>query len=1161
MNNDAQKKQIFIGEGVQKPPAQQASGGFVYLNGERFYKINCMDAMQPFFISLVSSSDHWLFIASTGGLTAGRASAEQALFPYYTVDRITENNQNTGNVAVLRVTRQERCYLWEPFSERQPGIYRVERSLYKNLAGTMLIFEEANRDLDLVYRYAWRTGEEFGFIRTAWLVNGTSAPCQVELVDGLQNLLPANVSTQTQNIFSVLLDAYKRSELDPETGLGIFALSSNLTDLAEPSEALLATTVAQVGLTGADYLLSTRQLEAFRSGGDVYPEVDVRGQRGAYLVHTTLHLTPGEARAWHQVADVTQDHAAIARLRKLLRSNPEQLFARVEQDAASNQANLVKLVASADGLQTSQDTLITSHHFANVLFNVMRGGIFATNYSIQAADLREFIATHHPALLGDQAEFFSRLPEHLTLQDLQVRVGQVPSPDLRRLCASYLPLTFSRRHGDPSRPWNRFNINVKNPDGSLRLSYEGNWRDIFQNWEALAWSYPEFIESMLGIFLNATTVDGYNPYRLTRDGVDWEIPEPHNPWANIGYWGDHQIIYLQKLMEISAAIHPGRLQGYLAQPLFSYANVPYRLKPYQALLQDPYSTIEFDWDLQKVIERRVREVGMDGRLVAGPDGQVFHASLAEKLLTLLLAKLANFIPEGGVWMNTQRPEWNDANNALAGKGLSVVTLGYLRRFLVFCRALLDRCELPDVPVSREVARFYSQIADILTRFEPVLLAGFNDTQRRAMMDALGQAGSDYRWNFYHHGLSGEITALPAGQVSRFLALAQAYVDGSLRANRRPDDLYHAYNTLQLSQEGASVSYLYEMLEGQVSILSSGLLSAQEALALLDSLRSGRLYRPDQHSYILYPDRDLPGFLEKNCIAPERLKGLNLVRALGAAQDKRLLHADVDGVYHFNGNLRNIKDVNKVLAELEVDPVYAPWVRVEAEQVRQLFETLFNHQHFTGRSGTFFAYEGLGSIYWHMVAKLLLAVQEAALKARGEPDGEALSQALLEKYHDIRRGLGFNKSPQVYGAFPTDPYSHTPKGQGAKQPGMTGQVKEEILTRQAELGLRIQDGRLTFDPFLLNPQELLHEPATFTWIDVAGETQSIDLLAGALAYTCCQVPVLLQKASETYIEVHTADGEVVSLIGDVLETAYSQHIFQRDGLVHHVCVHRKLIPNQ
>ena len=61
------------------------------------------------------------------------------------------------------------------------------------------------------------------------------------------------------------------------------------------------------------------------------------------------------------------------------------------------------------------------------------------------------------------------------------------STELVRLSYAYLPLTFSRRHGDPSRPWNRFAINIKKDDGSLRLDYEGNWRDIFQNWEALAY--------------------------------------------------------------------------------------------------------------------------------------------------------------------------------------------------------------------------------------------------------------------------------------------------------------------------------------------------------------------------------------------------------------------------------------------------------------------------------------------------------------------------------------------------------------------------------------------------------------------------------------------------------------------------------------------------
>ncbi len=32
--------------------------------------------------------------------------------------------------------------------------------------------------------------------------------------------------------------------------------------------------------------------------------------------------------------------------------------------------------------------------------------------------------------------------------------------------------------------------------------------------------------------------------------------------------------------------------------------------------------------------------------------------------------------------------------------------------------------------------------------------------------------------------------------------------------------------------------------------------------------------------------------------------------------------------------------------------------------------------FTGRSSTMYAYEGIGSIYWHMVAKLLVAIQES-----------------------------------------------------------------------------------------------------------------------------------------------------------------------------------------
>ena len=93
----------------------------------------------------------------------------------------------------------------------------------------------------------------------------------------------------------------------------------------------------------------------------------------------------------------------------------------------------------------------------------------------------------------------------------------------------------------------------------------------------------------------------------------------------------------------------------------------------------------------------------------------------------------------------------------------------------------------------------------------------------------------------------------------------------------------------------------------------------------------------------------------------------------------------------------------------------------------------------------------------MCSKLLLATQEACQDAIDTTDFKALA----DKYYEIREGLGFNKTPQCYGAFPADPYSHTPSHAGAQQPGMTGQVKEEVITRFGELGVMIR-----YWPFLL-----------------------------------------------------------------------------------------------
>ena len=146
-------------------------GEFTDVFGERYYAIRNVDKMPPFFISVVSNVDHWLFISSTGGLTAGRVSPETALFPYVTVDKVHESSPHTGSKTQLRIGLGEDVRDWEPFNWEHDGVYAIRRNLYKNLLGNKLVFEEINEDLGLVFRYTWLTSDRYGFIRHCELEN------------------------------------------------------------------------------------------------------------------------------------------------------------------------------------------------------------------------------------------------------------------------------------------------------------------------------------------------------------------------------------------------------------------------------------------------------------------------------------------------------------------------------------------------------------------------------------------------------------------------------------------------------------------------------------------------------------------------------------------------------------------------------------------------------------------------------------------------------------------------------------------------------------------------------------------------------------------------------------------------------------------------------
>jgi hypothetical protein len=299
-------------------------------------------------------------------------------------------------------------------------------------------------------------------------------------------------------------------------------------------------------------------------------------------------------------------------------------------------------------------------------------------------------------------------------------------------------------------------------------------------------------------------------------------------------------------------------------------------------------------------------------------------------------------------------------------------------------------------------------------------------------------------------------------------------------------------------------------------------------------------------------------MDKNRLSIDAVADISVVQEMLEQSDARVVYKDAAGTLRFNSNVVNAEALIKAcdVAQREFPALGDENVR---RRLLELYEETFKHSQFTGRSGGMFGFEGLGCVYWHMISKLLLAVQEVVQKAHAQND-PALNQ-LIVYYYKIREGIGYNKTPEEYGAFPTDPYSHTPKHAGAQQPGMTGQVKEEIITRFGELGCQVKEGKIFIDPFLLRPQEFVKQGAAFSYLDVNNEWQSIDVHEKSIAFTWCQVPFVyrLDDTADTIeLSVSLLDESTVTAVNGELDASISQHIFERDAHVRQINV---LVPSK
>ena len=366
-----------------------ATGSFVDLDHDRYAVIRGTSALAPFFMTVAGASDMWLFLSSGGGVTAGRRNASHAVFPYSTDDKIVDTASSTGGLTLVRATLADgSSTLWQPFEPSLDSRGSGRRSVYRSVWGDHVVLEDRHDELGLMMRVGWRTSGRFGVVRECTLV--ANEDVVVDVLDGVQNVLPPGVTPQTQNALSNLLDAYKRAEVDPASGVATVFLSSLLTDRAEPAESLSATTVWHTGLPGATVSTDLERARSFARGEPAVPLSHTRGRRGAYLLEARARVTPGEPLTWATLVDTDQSAADVVDLVELARDQ-HRAAATVAQDRLAGRDALRRHLSAADGLQKTGDEVASVHHRANVLFNAMRGGVPSDGYAVDAADMRVFV--------------------------------------------------------------------------------------------------------------------------------------------------------------------------------------------------------------------------------------------------------------------------------------------------------------------------------------------------------------------------------------------------------------------------------------------------------------------------------------------------------------------------------------------------------------------------------------------------------------------------------------------------------------------------------------------------------------------------------------------------------------------------------------------------
>lgn len=607
--------------------------------------------------------------------------------------------------------------------------------------------------------------------RILTVVNTGPSPVELELLDGLAELVPYGVSHENLKEMNNLAQAWMRVE-DGSQGTACFRVRASMEDTAQVT-----------AVEGCNFCL------AWDEGGRrlrpiVQPELVFGADTSLGAPEGFAGAPLAELRAASQQTENRFPCCFLPRAAVLGPGEALRVFALYGQ--AENKARVAALGSR------------------------VTGGDWFEEKRRQAAQLVEELCA--PASCRTADPVFDAYCRQTYLDNALRGGAPIFFEDSGRCVPFYL---YSRKHGDPEREYNAFSLG-----GEYFAQGNGNFRDVNQNRRCDVRFAPRLGEENIHTFFDLIQTDGYNPLVLTastytlppealpellarvpgehRAGAeklltrsftpgglamaaeDWGMARAealaltaaalcaadHEPNAEFkeGYWCDHWTYNLD-LIESYLAVYPERAEELFSRRRYrwyaSRAVVKPRAKRYRRTEKGLRQYGALDEEVKAGISRKWTPAG-DEQAVS---------TLMEKLLLLCAVKTATLDAAGmGIEMEGGKPGWYDALNGLPGLlGSSMAESCELARLLAFTRGALERRE-GQVELYAEIAALVERVSEILSGEEDPFLR----------WDKLNAAKEQYRAQT-DFGFSGARRWVDREALSAMLGRMEAAVGAGIRA--------------------------------------------------------------------------------------------------------------------------------------------------------------------------------------------------------------------------------------------------------------------------------------------------------------------------------------------------------------------------------------------